>query len=459
MSLKNISPQGTHEDLYMKLKRIISKNILLILTIANLLTPYYSYAILEEIIESELPTKGLKNSSFTSACAKSATIIKSLPYTISASGAYTLEASLTCALCKINGPCITIKASDVSFDLGGLTLSGGATAIQVQSNIQNVIIKNGTIYDTLAEGIIVGAGCSNINIIDMKIINANQCNGSSAILFQGQPTNPIISSLIKNSTISDSKNAGIILLYTTFTSLIQNNIQSILGTDSSIATIGIMDVGGNFNRYEACNVEHVISLQPNGSAIGFSINSQSSSLFSCTATNIISLTLPNNNAFGFFINLSQYVSLENCLSISNNASLALPAGESSRAVGFLSQGSIGTSMKYCSTSNILSPDSGTGFQLSADTSSSIANCISSSNSNNGFLISNTTTNAILASNSALSNKSSGFNINQSITSGAILYNNFSARNIINYTANIAASYPVKLLGTTPADNGDNIDGV
>ncbi|MDZ4098877.1 MAG: WD40 repeat domain-containing protein, partial [Methylophilaceae bacterium] len=73
------------------------------------------------------------------------------PYTINNSGIYCLQADST-------GP-ITITAQNVTLDLNNHTISGGTDGVVI--NGDNAWVKNGTVRDTIANGItITAAGCT-----------------------------------------------------------------------------------------------------------------------------------------------------------------------------------------------------------------------------------------------------------------------------------------------------------
>ena len=108
-----------------------------------------------------------------------ATVISSLPFTISSSGRYTLNSDLTAA----GGSGITVSASNVVLDLNGFTIAQSTTGTGqgiIIKNRTNVTVENGTLSGW-AEGVQV-QGIQNIiqNLPLLKntfgvIISANDC--------------------------------------------------------------------------------------------------------------------------------------------------------------------------------------------------------------------------------------------------------------------------------------------
>jgi hypothetical protein len=113
---------------------------------------------------------------------RAATVIGSLPYTISAPGTYVLSRNLTAK--STDG--IDVNASNVTIDLGGYTLTqrvaGNGSGIFVTSGMSNVSVQNGVIngfYDGVFFG--TGSGDALINVELLAIgnvgvsVEANDC--------------------------------------------------------------------------------------------------------------------------------------------------------------------------------------------------------------------------------------------------------------------------------------------
>src|SRR5207244_344385 len=115
-------------------------------------------------------------------CDAAVICIKKVPYIITEPGVYALAHNLTISGCNVG---ITIATNDVVLDLHGFSLLGGYQAIAVNADLNDIMIQNGTVGDTQADGIIVAGGCSDVQILDMNVVNCNyaQCNGQAGIFF------------------------------------------------------------------------------------------------------------------------------------------------------------------------------------------------------------------------------------------------------------------------------------
>jgi hypothetical protein len=92
------------------------------------------------------------------------TAITSVPFTISAPGAYCLTKDIATPSTFTSGAAITVSSNDVTVDLGGHTLANlaagtgtrafGIQGIPAGSNLQNVTVRNGTVRGFL-EGILL----------------------------------------------------------------------------------------------------------------------------------------------------------------------------------------------------------------------------------------------------------------------------------------------------------------
>jgi nitrous oxidase accessory protein NosD len=140
------------------------------------------------------------------------TVINSLPYTINASGAYVLQSNLTA-----NGTDgIDVKASNVSIDLAGFTLTqaqpGTGAAVNVFSGMSNVSVQNGTttgFYSGVSFFSGSGDTIANVQVLKFRLfgvfVQANDC-------------------LIENCSVVGPGNGGYgIYLYTCSAVGIRNN--------------------------------------------------------------------------------------------------------------------------------------------------------------------------------------------------------------------------------------------
>src|SRR5260370_19503949 len=123
----------------------------------------------------------------------------SVPVTITEAGTYVVSEDILYTAVG-NTPAVTIAANDVTLDMLGFSimqtggLSFSVTAIQLASNSENVVIKNGTVEDFSQSAISVGAGSTLINI---NTVNITGC-GNRGIEFVGTAASPITESIINN---------------------------------------------------------------------------------------------------------------------------------------------------------------------------------------------------------------------------------------------------------------------
>jgi parallel beta-helix repeat protein len=93
------------------------------------------------------------------------TPISSLPFTITNSGSYYLTGNLTSA-----GGGIIIQTDEVTLDLMGFTLSGGTgSGIYISGNLNNIVIRNGTVRDW-TNGIDI-PGARNSQLESLRVFN------------------------------------------------------------------------------------------------------------------------------------------------------------------------------------------------------------------------------------------------------------------------------------------------
>ena len=98
------------------------------------------------------------------------TAITSLPYTISAPGAYCLTGDLTTAI--TSGNAITIAASSVTLDLNGHKLAGtggaGTTATAIEAEGKRyIVIRNGVIRGFMSAALFIGSATTDYVIEDI----------------------------------------------------------------------------------------------------------------------------------------------------------------------------------------------------------------------------------------------------------------------------------------------------
>jgi len=99
------------------------------------------------------------------------TVITSLPYTISQPGSYIFNRNLSCAACAADATGISVNASNVTIDLRGFELVGGAgglaQAIVSSGTYSNISVSNGTIRGWSWNAIIITGSAQ---IENMRVI-------------------------------------------------------------------------------------------------------------------------------------------------------------------------------------------------------------------------------------------------------------------------------------------------
>jgi len=210
---------------------------------------------------------------------------------------------------------ITISASNVTLDMNGCTVSGGTNGIVINGGLSNVTIKNGVVNAVSADGIQVGAGCSDIQILDVEVKNALR-----GIDFE-QVTNGVIQNCdlnfsttgleldtchnitVQKCTARANTHAGFDLLSSTTCSVIECSALSTGDGNSDISSevFGFLAKDGNGNLFERCiaNATQALSVTGSDSVVaGFALRGDES----CTKiidsegansqTNVSGVTLP-----------------------------------------------------------------------------------------------------------------------------------------------------------------------
>lgn len=369
---------------------------------------------------------------------KETVCISCLPFIIKESGHYCLNNSITLAPTPDN-PCptgILIQADNVVLSLGGFGISGAFRGIDIQECSINVIVKCGAIQNTSAEAIRVGKDSKNIQLLDLKVINANMggvCEGIAGILFDGTFTDNIKDSIVRNVLVADSFGTGFNLSFCQDCKVIDSCALTITSTLASDAN-GFY-VSGNGNIFENCTTTSVLATLSTQSAHGFFAQGASDTLFhGCQASEIIQLNgVGTSEATGFTIANSQCVTCDSCIT----TSIAGING-----FGFESRNSIASSFIECA--ECLS--SAIGFLLSSDIDSFILKCSALNNVIAGFELLNCTS-CTVGKSKAVDN-GTGF-----ILSGGTnnrFYLNYASGNGTNYTG----ITPIVVLGAAPVLGGN-----
>lgn len=170
---------------------------------------------------------------------------------------------------------ITISASDVTLDMNGGTVSGGANGIVIASGLNNVTIKNGSITSVTTDGIQVGAGCTDIILKDIIVSQALvgiNCEQVSNALIRNCDSNQSTTGIqldmcrnvvLQNCTTNANTHAGFDLLSSTTCSLLE--CQAIATGDGnsdvdSATVFGFVTANGNGNLFERCIANATLAL-------------------------------------------------------------------------------------------------------------------------------------------------------------------------------------------------------
>lgn len=208
------------------------------------------------------------------------------PITISRSGVYRLDGPLNASA---ESTALTISANNVTLDLAGNTISGGATGIAVTGN--NIAIKNGTIQNMSTAGIhISGTKCQS-EALDV-------INSGTGFLIQN--TN---STSITNCRALGSTSAGFSLIASYTTSI--TNCQALNTNGTTQSAYGFVSQNGYGNIFEQCTAQNTQtnSTISNSLAAGFLLAHESAStIASSQAYDTLSLTT-TAAAYGIATNL------------------------------------------------------------------------------------------------------------------------------------------------------------
>lgn len=224
------------------------------------------------------------------------------PYTtINSGGFYQLADNVT-------NNAITISASNVMLDMNGCTVSGATNGIVINSGLSNVTVRNGTVSGTSSDAITVGAGCTDITLDGITVLNATTARG----IFLNQVTNGIVSNcdMIGNTTgceLSICHNvqlsncialanvqAGFSLITSTTCSCFDCNALSTGQgfTNQNGNVFGFVSQSGTGNIFERCiaNATQGLTITGGQSIVaGFGLRSTESlsSIISCEAGNAV----------------------------------------------------------------------------------------------------------------------------------------------------------------------------
>ncbi len=278
-----------------------------------------------------------------------------IPLVINCSGKYSLAQDIAFSL----GTAITINASQVTLELNDRTINGGGhdgfIGIQVNPNMQNVTIQNGSVIGTFSTAILVSPNCSNITL-DHLTANSNGFVGTEI-----QQNSQDIS--VKNSQFNYNGGIGL---------LIREGALHVL----------IDSIDGSFNGPFGATLNH------NGPAIqtaGLALDGISNDLivknsnfhdnFSTFSTQFVNGVNLDNQVYGAVFNKTLHTLVENC-TFYNLSNVGLCSGLSFFGEGNPTHLTYAT-IRDCESYSITSTNEfAYGFHLSSNPSQiTIDNCI------------------------------------------------------------------------------------
>lgn len=250
--------------------------------------------------------------------------IQSVELAITLPGTYQLGDFITTAPLGAD-TIITVSASDVTVDLGGMTISQtngtlNVNGITVASGLSDVSIKNGVIRNVTGKGIVVDPSCTRIRINNMRIENC----GAGALALTGSSG----SGQITNFEISDCGIFGGHTQPTTTAALYLDNcfngvLQNILIADivTTVSLSCIESIGS-----ENCIFTNVVVSNDTstGSLQGFNFTKSEQFIFnSCQVLNCSSTI---STCTAFLIESSAGMNFNNCAARQSAAQLNAFAG-------------------------------------------------------------------------------------------------------------------------------------
>lgn len=283
--------------------------------------------------------------------------------------------------------CITIATSNVIFDLNRKSISLvdtntqlGSIGITVSPNVQNIVIRSGSVNNMSAYGILVQ---DNVDVIGLNDLNINGA-GIAGLFFDSTRTGSGIENVVcSNITVENVVNMdghpayGILLKYTSiadFEQCIVNNLQTTTGDC----------YGFKVKHCDSVRLSTCIATDNIGGGtrvFGFDVLDTSPCLLvGCLSTNnTCTSSDPSALAIGFNFNVSQNVVCSNCTAVSNNCTFT--------TIGFRLLNCTTAQLVNCqSLSNTSSLLDGIGFTIDNGLVNSCVECqaLSNGGAHNGY---------------------------------------------------------------------------
>lgn len=262
------------------------------------------------------------------------------PTTISTAGYYCVANDI---MDNSTQAAIGVATNNVTLDLNQHIVSNtGISSIQINANLSNVKIQNGSVSTPGSIGLAVASGCNNVIVENIHAIN---CRGG--INFNGTG-NPISDCVIRNCTSDSHTNNGLVL----------NTCRNILVETSSFSNgPSTTTMGCNVSNSETIQFNQVI-VSLNGQS-GFNLTACNKCVFrECKALNNGFNNPGGNNSTGFISTNGSGNIFENCIA---NGTTINDADDSVFVAGFALLGTESCSKIIgCESANAFAPFATTG---------------------------------------------------------------------------------------------------
>jgi hypothetical protein len=386
------------------------------------------------------------------------------PIIINSPGLFSLVGPLDFGLSSSGQACIVVASNDVQIDLGGFSVrqvpgfeQPDTTGILINSDMQNITIKNGVITNMTSYGIQIMDDVNSVSVTDLII---NDVKNAGVFADSTRTGTGITNLFLNNVTAENISNLngdpayGFLLKFVNSSEIsngsLVHNIQTSSGNcyglklknctstvvDNLISNDniggGLLTAGIYLARSENCQIQNSFSINntgtssnPNSLTLGFGFNSSNNILCqSCIA-------LDNSSTYsscGFFSNNGNGIQYSSCESFGNNSSLL-------DGLGFSANNGLLIELHSCISKGSGGANNGYGVFFNTLDISSIQNCDIRGNTgfagtSYGIDLNNTTT-------SYIAHNTIAFNIGGPITFG--LFDNAGAATTNTIVSNIAIS--------------------
>lgn len=293
-------------------------------------------------------------------------ISASTGYTISSEGAYYLTKNIDFNPSAHNIPAIDVQVDNVVIELNGKTIhqstsntQTGIDGIQIDTGIDNVVIKNGTIRSLFGAGIYLSGNNKNIRLENVNIDGCMEggvfCNGSSGnSIDELTMRNCLITSCTGLSGVNSSNAYGLYLKYVN-SSLFDGCVIS--GNDTTATLLDSKSGYGIYLETAKANNFYDCELSSNGGDTAYGI-----AVTATSAGNTFKKCVVRNTradlSYGAYVSASDGNTFEDCQFISNVATTTVH--------GLHLLNAEGTEVLHCMSLRNTSTSGGSAYGFSAD---------------------------------------------------------------------------------------------